>query len=110
VASKEICCLRGFVTGITSTADYGVDSDSDVFITTGSVSRFFLWEYLSWFLSCRPGLMTGIDGHTRGGSASSHSVFLHFNSNESYYPNIRYSYLATGRDYISRVGLFRFQK
>ena len=53
MASKEICCLRGFVTGITSTADYGVDSDSDVFITTGSVSRFFLWEYLSWFLSLK---------------------------------------------------------
>ena len=42
--------MRGFVTGFTSTADYGVDIDSDVFITTGSVSRFFLWECLSWFV------------------------------------------------------------
>ena len=42
--------MRGFVTAFTSTADYGVDSDSDVFITTGSVSRFFLWECLSWFV------------------------------------------------------------
>ena len=42
MASKEICCLRGFVTTITSTADYGTDSGSDVIITTGSTSRFFL--------------------------------------------------------------------
>ena len=42
MASKEICCLRGFVTTITSTADYGIDSGSDVIITTGSTSRFFL--------------------------------------------------------------------
>ena len=42
MASKEICCLRGFVTTITSTADYGTNSGSDVIITTGSTSRFFL--------------------------------------------------------------------
>ena len=42
MASKEICCLRGFVTTITSTADYGTDSGSDVIITMGSTSRFFL--------------------------------------------------------------------
>ena len=34
--------MRGFVTAFTSTAGYGIDSGSDVIITTGSTSRFFL--------------------------------------------------------------------